>query len=89
VEQLTISTGTNFVNHGWFQINEDAARNVFTSAGFRKKGVERIVATANGFIRGHLAVRLNAVFQAVKFPARIPDLNAGLANMDRNYFTHI
>lgn len=31
-------------------------------------------ATPDGFVTWHLAIRLNAVFQAVELPARITDL---------------
>ena len=38
-------------------------------------------------VRRHLAVRLNAVLEAVQLPARIANLHAGLADVDRDDLT--
>jgi hypothetical protein len=35
-------------------------------------------------VGGHLAVGLDAMLQAVELPARVANLAAGLANVDRN-----
>ena len=39
------------------------------------------------FMSGHLAVRLDTVFQTVKLPAGVPHLNTCLAYVDRDAFT--
>lgn len=39
--------------------------------GLREEGVEGIVTTSNGFVRGHLPVGLDAVFKAVKLPTSV------------------
>jgi hypothetical protein len=39
VEQLAVGTGTDFIGDGWFEIDEDATRDVFAGTGFRKKKV--------------------------------------------------
>jgi predicted TIM-barrel enzyme len=82
VEQLAVGTGTDFIGDGWFEIDEDATRDVFAGTGFRKKGVEGIVTTTDGFVGWHLAVRLNTVLEAVKFPAGITHLKTGLADVN-------
>lgn len=76
-----------FTNNGRFQVHENGSRNVSSGAGFAKKRVERIVATAQTFIRRHLTVRLNAVLQAIQFPTGVAHLYAGLADMNANNFT--
>jgi hypothetical protein len=55
---------------------------------FAEEGVEGIVTTANGFIRRHLTVWLDSMLEAEKLPARIPNLNARLADMDADALTH-
>ena len=69
VVKLAVSTGTDFIAHTRFQINHDGTGNVFAGTSFGKKGVEGIITTTNGFVGRHLTIRLDAVLQAVKFPA--------------------
>jgi hypothetical protein len=88
VEELTVGTSADFVNDGRLQIEEDSTRNVFASTSFREKGVEGIVTTTDGFIGRHLAIRLNTVLEAVKFPASITDLDTGLTNVKGDNFSH-
>jgi len=50
VEELTVGSCADFINHSWLQINEDAPRNVLTSTSLREECVEGIVTTSNGFV---------------------------------------
>jgi hypothetical protein len=61
---------------------------VFAGTSFREKGVEGVVATADGFVGRHLSVRLDAVFEAVKLPTGVTHLDSGLADMDGDDFSH-
>jgi len=61
---------------------------VLSSTGFGEEGVEAVITTANGLVRGHLAIGLDTVFQAIQFPASVTDLDTSLANMDGNDFSH-
>lgn len=79
VEEVAIGTGPHFVNHGRFQIDKDAARDMLASTSFGEKGVESVVRASDGLVRRHGAIGLDAVFQAVELPASITDLNTGLA----------
>ena len=47
-----------------------------------EEGVEGVVAGADGLVGGHLPVRLDAMFEAIKFPARVSDLATGLTDVD-------
>ena len=67
-----------------FKIDEDGTGNVFASSSLTEEGVESVITTSNGFVRGHLAIRLDTMFQAVKFPAGITDLDTGLSEMNRD-----
>jgi hypothetical protein len=40
VEQLTVSTGADFINNGRLKIDKDSTRNVLSAAGFREEGIE-------------------------------------------------
>ena len=54
---------------------------MLASASLAEEGVEGVITAADGLVRGHLTVRLNAVLQAVQLPARIADLDTGLTNV--------
>jgi hypothetical protein len=69
------------------QIDEDGTGNVLASAGLAEEGVEGVVTTADGLVGGHLAIRLDAVLQAVQFPAGIADLDTSLADVDGDALT--
>jgi len=88
VEELTVGSGPDFVDDGGLQIDEDGARDVFAGSGLAEKRVERVVASADGLIRGHLSIGLNSVLQAVQFPAGIAHLDTGLADMNGNDLSH-
>ena len=61
---------------------------MFAGPCLRKKGVESIIATANGFVARHLTIRLDAMFQAKTLPTCITNLDASLANVDAKCLTH-
>lgn len=54
VEQLPVGTSPHFIDYGGLQIKEHASRDVLASTGLRKEGVESIVASPDGLVRGHL-----------------------------------
>jgi len=55
---------------------------MFSRSSFAEKGVEGIITTADGFVARHLAIRLNAMLQAVQLPTSISNLNSRLTNVD-------
>jgi len=57
---------------------------MFPCAGFAEKRVEGIISSADGFVARHLAIRLNAMLQAVQLPTSISNLNSRLTNVDGN-----
>ena len=84
VEELGICSGTALVDDCRLEVAEDGARDMLTSTSLREEGVEGIVAAADGLVRGHLAVWLDAVLKAVELPAGVSDLDTGLANVNRD-----
>jgi hypothetical protein len=89
VVQLTVGTGADLIDHSWFQVDVHSTGHVFAGTSLREKGVEGIIATADGLVRGHLAVRLDTVLKAEKLPGGITDLDTSLTEMDIDNFTHV
>jgi hypothetical protein len=89
VEQLTVSSSTDFIDHGWLEIEEDASRDVLASTSLGEEGVESIITTTDGLVGWHLAVRLNTMLEAVEFPAGVTYLDASLADVNGDHFTHL
>jgi len=88
VEQLTVGSGTNFIDDGRFQIDEDASRDVLSGTSLGKEGVEGIITTTDGLIGRHLTIRLDTVFQTEQLPAGITDLDTGLPDVNADGFSH-
>jgi hypothetical protein len=61
---------------------------VLPGAGLGEEGVERVVADPDRLVRRHLAVRLDAVLEAVQLLTPVADLDTGLASMDQHNITH-
>ena len=60
MEELSISASADFINDGGLQVDKDGAGDVLSSTSLREEGVEGIVTTTDGLIRGHLAIGLDA-----------------------------
>ena len=88
VEQLSVGSGSDFIDNGWLEIEEDSSWDVLTSTSLGEEGVESVVTTTDRFIRWHLTVRLDTVLEAEKLPAGVTDLDTGLTDVDRNDFSH-
>jgi len=88
MEELSVSTSSDFINDSWFEIKEDTSWDMFTSTSFTEESVEGIITTTNSLVRWHLAVWLDSVLKAEEFPTGITNLDTGLTDMDRNNFSH-
>jgi hypothetical protein len=82
MEELSVSSGSDFIDDSWLEIEENCSWDVLAGTGFREEGVEGIVATSNSLVRWHLTVWLNTVLKAEEFPACVTDLDTGLTNVD-------
>merc|ERR1719274_477302 len=58
VEQLAVGAGADLVDDGGLQVDKDGTGDVLASTSLREEGVERVIATADGLVRRHLAIRL-------------------------------
>jgi len=54
----------------------------------REKGVESIITTTDGLVRGHLSIRLDTMLKAEEFPAGVTNLDTTLADVNANSFSH-
>ena len=55
---------------------------MFSSSRLREEGIERVIPGADRFVGRHLAIRLDAVLEAIKLPAGIANLAASLSDVD-------
>jgi hypothetical protein len=89
MEQLSVGTSSNFIDNGWFEIEEDSSWDVLTGTGFGEEGVESIITTTDGLIGWHLTIWLNTVFKAEEFPAGVTNLDTSLTDVNRDNFSHV
>ena len=88
VEELSVGSGTDLIDDGGLEIEEDSAGDVLAGTSLGEEGVESIVATTDGLVGGHLSIGLNSVLEAEKFPTGVTNLDTGLSDVDRDDFTH-
>jgi len=81
VVELAVGASADFVAHSRLQVDEDSTGNVLAGTSLGKEGVERVIATTNGLVRGHLAIGLDAVLKAIKLPAGVSGLDTSLTNV--------
>jgi len=82
MEELSVGSGSDLIDDGWLEIEEDGSWDVLASTSLGEEGVESVVATTDGLIGGHLTVRLNTVLEAEELPAGVTDLDTGLTDVD-------
>jgi len=89
VVELAVGAGADLIDHGGLQIEVDGTGDVLASASLGEEGVEGIVTASDGLVGRHLAIRLDAVLEAVKLPASVTGLATALADVDGDTFAHI
>ncbi|CAL5972038.1 Conserved_hypothetical protein [Hexamita inflata] len=89
VVDLAVGASTNFVDDGWFEIDKDGTWDVFTGTSLGEEGVEGVFRDTDGFVRWHLAVMVDTMFEAEQFPACVTDLDTGLTDVNVDYFSHL
>ena len=78
----TVGSHAHFVDDRGLEVHVDRARHVLAAGGLGEESVERITFAADRLVRGHLAIRLDAVLEAVKLPAGITNLDTSLTNVN-------
>jgi len=82
VLELSVGAGPDLVDDRRLQVDLDGSGHVLASTSLREEGVESVITTADGLVRGHLSVRLDTVLQALQFPAGVTCLDSSLSNVD-------
>ena len=77
----SLAPGWPLTDHGGLEVDEDGPGHVLAVGRLRVEGVEGVALAADGGVRRHLAVGLDAVLQAVQLPAGVADLHARLADV--------
>ena len=88
MEELSVGSGSDLIDNGWLEIEEDGSWNVLTGTSLGEEGVESIITTTDGFVRWHLTIWLDSVLKAEELPAGVTDLDTALSDVDRNNFSH-
>jgi hypothetical protein len=88
MEELSVGSGSDLIDNGWLEIEEDSSWDVLTGTSLGEEGVESVVTTTDGFIGRHLTVRLDSVLEAEKLPAGVTNLDTALTDVDGNDFSH-
>jgi hypothetical protein len=88
VEQLSVGSGSDFIDHSGFEIEEHASGHVLAGTSFGEESVESIITSTDSLIGGHLTIRLNAVFEAEELPAGVTDLDTSLSDVNVDDFSH-
>ena len=83
--KLTVSSNSGLVNDSWLQVNEDSSWNVLSASGLGEEGLEGVI--SEGLVRGHAAIGLDSMLEAVELPTGVSNLDSGLADMDRDTLT--
>ena len=50
MEELSVGSGSDLIDNGWLEIEEDGSWDVFTSTSLGEEGVESIITTTDGFV---------------------------------------
>ncbi len=69
------------------QVHKNSPGDVFSSSSLTEEGVEGIISSSESLVTGHLSVRLDPMFQAVKLPAGISNLDTSLTDVDGDTLT--
>merc|ERR1719251_189929 len=67
--ELTVGSNSGLVDDSGLQVNKDSSWNMFSTTSFREECLERIV--SESLVRGHAAIRLDTMLQAVELPTCI------------------
>jgi len=82
MEQLSVGSGSDLIDNGWLEIEEDGSWDMLSSTSLGEEGVEGIITTTDGFVGWHLTIWLDSVLEAEKLPAGVTNLDTGLTDVD-------
>ena len=50
MEELSVGSGSDLIDNGWLEIEEDGSWDVLSGTSLGEEGVESIITTTNGFV---------------------------------------
>jgi hypothetical protein len=62
VEELSVGSGSDFIDDSGFQVKEHGSGHVLAGTGFGEESIEGIITTSDSLVGRHLAIRLDTVF---------------------------
>jgi hypothetical protein len=89
VEETSIGTGADLVDDIRFEIAVDCSWYVFAVTSLREESAESLIRLSSLSLFSQISIRLDAMLEAVKLPARVCNLATGLADVDRDDFSHV
>jgi len=89
MEELSVGSGSDLIDNGWLEIEEDGSWDMLSSTSLGEEGVEGIITTTDGFVGWHLTIWLDSVLKAEELPASVTDLDTALSDVDRNNLSHV
>ena len=82
MEQLSVCSGSDFIDDSWFKVKEDSSWYMLASTCLGEESVEGIITTSDGFVGWHLTIWLDTVLEAEELPAGVTNLDTGLTDVD-------
>ena len=70
-----------FTDDCGLQVHKNSSGDMLSSSSLIEEGVEGIISSSNVLVAGHLPIRLDPMFQAVKLPAGVANLDTSLTHV--------
>jgi len=87
VEETAISTASDLIDDIGLKVKVEGTWNVFSGGSFGEEGAEPVI-TGRGRAFRQTAIRAEAMFDSVQFPASVSNLDTSLADVERDDFPH-
>merc|ERR1719334_2084974 len=86
--QLAVGAVANLINNRRLEIDEHSPRDIVSSSSLGEEGVEGVISSSKGLVRGHGTIGGDTVLQTVQLPTAVAHLATSLSHMDRDALTH-
>ena len=87
VENLEAGASVNVINDCVFQVYKICLGHMLASTCLTEEVVKKVISSPNGLVTWHMAIGLDAMFQATDLPEGIANLDTSLSNMNGDAFS--
>lgn len=87
MEEFSVVTGADLVDHGWFQVDHDDARYCLAGVRNGEESTVTVVLIPLIAVLVHVAIALDAMLKTEELPTGIRDLNSGLTDVNLDDFS--